>query len=49
VSASLVLEIALKFILRILGFLGAFRVPLNFINRHINTHTHTHTKKEMGF
>jgi hypothetical protein len=31
------LEIGLGFILRFLGFLGASMVPLNYINRLVNT------------
>ena len=37
VATSPILEIGLGFVLRFLGFLGASRVPLNFINRLANT------------
>jgi hypothetical protein len=37
VLAGLVLKIALGYILRFLGFLGASRDPLNSINRPVNT------------
>ena len=36
VTAGHNLEIGLGFILQFLGFLGAFRVPLNYINRLVN-------------
>jgi hypothetical protein len=36
VVAGLILEIGLGFVLRFLGFLGASRVPLNSISRHVN-------------
>ena len=40
VVADFILEIGLRFVLRFLGFLGASKVPLNFINRLINTKLH---------
>ena len=36
VAVSPILEIGLWFVLRFLGFLGASKIPLNSINRHVN-------------
>jgi hypothetical protein len=41
VAADPIIEVSLGFILRFLGFLGASRVPLNSINRPVNTENHT--------
>ena len=41
VAASPNLEIGLGFVLQFLGFLGATRVPLNFINGLLNIELHT--------
>jgi hypothetical protein len=41
VAASPILEIGLGFVLRFLGFLSAFGVPLNSINMLVNTKLHT--------
>jgi hypothetical protein len=46
VVASPILEIVLGFVLRFLGFLGASRVPLNSINRLVNTKLHTRDFRE---
>jgi hypothetical protein len=49
VAADLVLERALRLSLRFLGFLEASRIPLNSINRLVNTekHTHTHSRRRI--
>jgi hypothetical protein len=46
VAVDLVLERALRLSLRFLGFLEASRIPLNSINRLVNTEKHTHTLGE---
>ena len=41
VASSPILEIGLGFVLQFIRFLGASRVPLNSINKLVNTELHT--------